>query len=182
MPATALRLIYCETCCQTPISSYSRERTAPSLPPSAPGGGNGKHPRGRQGGLAAAQPPRRVRRGATHRAVRGPSRAGTSRAQREGGMGGVHGDGAAGLGREEGRPASRGSAEGFAGRITSGAGSVGSGGREKRAREGLVEFLKEDERPHKHIEELTPEDRMGRIRAERARMVGLEARLEKKDR
>jgi hypothetical protein len=53
---------------------------------------------------------------------------------------------------------------------------------EKRAQDGLVELLKEGERLYKHIEELTPEDRVGRIRAERARRLWLEARLEKKDR
>jgi hypothetical protein len=53
---------------------------------------------------------------------------------------------------------------------------------EKRAQEGLVELLKEGERLYKHIEELTPEDRTGRVRAERARRLWLEARLEKKNR
>jgi hypothetical protein len=53
---------------------------------------------------------------------------------------------------------------------------------EKRAQDGLVELLKEGESLYKHIDDLTPEDRVGRIRAERARRLWLEARLVKKDR
>jgi hypothetical protein len=53
---------------------------------------------------------------------------------------------------------------------------------EQRAQAGLVELLREGERLYKHIEELTPEDRMGRVRAERARTLWLQGRLEKKDR
>ncbi len=51
---------------------------------------------------------------------------------------------------------------------------------QRRAEEGLVEIIKEGEPFYKHIDELTPEDRPGRIRAERARIVCLQARLEQK--
>jgi hypothetical protein len=52
---------------------------------------------------------------------------------------------------------------------------------QRRARQGLVEIMKEGEPLYKHIEELTPEDRLGRIRAEMARRLWLQARLEQKD-
>jgi hypothetical protein len=47
---------------------------------------------------------------------------------------------------------------------------------QRRAEEGLVELLQEGEPYYKHIDELTTENRMGRIRAERARTLWLEAR------
>jgi hypothetical protein len=47
---------------------------------------------------------------------------------------------------------------------------------QRRAEEGLVELLQEGQPFYKHIDELTSEDRMGRIRAERARTLWLEAR------
>jgi hypothetical protein len=50
----------------------------------------------------------------------------------------------------------------------------------RRAEEGLVEIIKEGEPLHKHIDELTPEDRPGRIRAEMAKTLWLQARLEHK--
>ncbi len=54
---------------------------------------------------------------------------------------------------------------------------------QRRAEEGLVEIIKEGEPFYKHIDDLSPEDRPGRIRAERARTLWLQARLEeKKDR
>jgi hypothetical protein len=53
---------------------------------------------------------------------------------------------------------------------------------QRRAEEGLVEIIKEGEPLYKHIEELTPEDRPGRIRAEMAKTLWLQARLgQKKD-
>jgi hypothetical protein len=51
---------------------------------------------------------------------------------------------------------------------------------QRRAEEGLVEIMKEGEPFYKHIEELTPEDRPGRIRAEMAKTLWLQARLEQK--
>jgi hypothetical protein len=51
---------------------------------------------------------------------------------------------------------------------------------QKRAEEGLVEIMKEGEPLYKHIEKLTPEDRPGRIRAEMAKTLWLQARLEQK--
>jgi hypothetical protein len=47
---------------------------------------------------------------------------------------------------------------------------------QRRAEEGLVEVLQEGQPFYKHIDELTPEDRMGRIRAERARTLWLQVR------
>ncbi len=47
-----------------------------------------------------------------------------------------------------------------------------------RADEGLVEVLREGEKLFKHIDELTPEDVQGRIRAERARRLWIQARQE----
>jgi hypothetical protein len=49
---------------------------------------------------------------------------------------------------------------------------------QRRAEEGLVEVLREDEKLFKHIDELTPEDAQGRIRAERARRLWIKARQE----
>jgi hypothetical protein len=46
----------------------------------------------------------------------------------------------------------------------------------RRAEEGLVEVLREGEKLLKHIDELTPEDVQGRIRAERARRLWIKAR------
>jgi hypothetical protein len=46
----------------------------------------------------------------------------------------------------------------------------------RRAEEGLVEVLREGQPYYKHIDELSPEDRMGRIRADRARTLWLQAR------
>jgi hypothetical protein len=51
---------------------------------------------------------------------------------------------------------------------------------QRRAEEGLVEIIKEGEPLYKHIDELTPEDRPGRIRAEMAKTLWLHARLEHK--
>ena len=51
---------------------------------------------------------------------------------------------------------------------------------QRRAEEGLVEIMKEGEPLYKHIEELTPDDRPGRIRAEMAKSLWLRARLEQK--
>jgi hypothetical protein len=51
---------------------------------------------------------------------------------------------------------------------------------QRKAQEGLVEIMKEGEPLYKHIEELTPEDRAGRIRAEMAKSLWLQARLEHK--
>ena len=47
---------------------------------------------------------------------------------------------------------------------------------QRRAEQGLVEVLQEGQPLYKHIDELSPEDRMGRIRAERARTLWLVAR------
>ena len=47
---------------------------------------------------------------------------------------------------------------------------------QRRAEQGLVEVLQEGQPLYKHIDELSPEDPMGRIRAERARTLWLEAR------
>jgi hypothetical protein len=47
---------------------------------------------------------------------------------------------------------------------------------QRRAEEGLVEVLQEGQPFYKHIDELTPEDRIGRIRADRARTLWLQAR------
>lgn len=52
---------------------------------------------------------------------------------------------------------------------------------QRRAEEGLVEIIVEDQRFYKHIDELTPEERLGRIKAEMARRLWLQARLEQKD-
>jgi hypothetical protein len=52
---------------------------------------------------------------------------------------------------------------------------------QRRAQEGLVEIMKEGELLYKHIEELTPDDRTGRIRAEVAKSLWLQARMEQKD-
>lgn len=52
----------------------------------------------------------------------------------------------------------------------------------RRAEEGFVEIIREGEPLYKYIEELNPEDRLGRLRAERARMLWLQARLEEKNR
>ncbi len=49
---------------------------------------------------------------------------------------------------------------------------------QRRAEEGLVDVLREGERLFKHIDELTPEDVPGRIRAERARRLWIKARQE----
>ena len=51
---------------------------------------------------------------------------------------------------------------------------------QRRAEEGLVEVMKEGEPLYKHIEELTPENRPGRIRAEMVKTLWLQARLEQK--
>ena len=48
----------------------------------------------------------------------------------------------------------------------------------RRAEEGLVEVLREGEKLFKHIDELTPEDIQGRIKAERARRLWIKARQE----
>jgi hypothetical protein len=47
---------------------------------------------------------------------------------------------------------------------------------QRRAEEGLVEVQQEGQPYYKHIDELSPEDRIGRIRAERARKLWLQAR------
>jgi hypothetical protein len=49
---------------------------------------------------------------------------------------------------------------------------------QRRAQEGLVEIMKEGEPFYKRIEELVPEDRPGRIRAEMAKTLWLQGRLE----
>jgi hypothetical protein len=49
---------------------------------------------------------------------------------------------------------------------------------QRRAEQGLVEVLQEGQPYYKHIDELSPEDRMGRIRADRARTLWLQARQE----
>ena len=51
---------------------------------------------------------------------------------------------------------------------------------QRRAEEELVEIIREGEPVYKHIEKLSPEDRLGRVRAERARTLWLQARLEEK--
>jgi hypothetical protein len=51
---------------------------------------------------------------------------------------------------------------------------------QRRAEEGLVEIMREGEPFYKHIEELILEDRPGRIRAEMAKTLWLQARLEQK--
>jgi hypothetical protein len=51
---------------------------------------------------------------------------------------------------------------------------------QRRAEEGLVEIMKEGEPLYKHIEELTSEDRLGRIRAQMAKTLWLQARLEQR--
>jgi hypothetical protein len=51
---------------------------------------------------------------------------------------------------------------------------------QRRAQEGLVEIMEEGKPIYKHIYELTPEERVGRIRAEMARRLWLQARLEHK--
>jgi hypothetical protein len=51
---------------------------------------------------------------------------------------------------------------------------------QRRAEEGLVEIMEEGKPFYKHIDELTYEDRLGRIRAEMARRLWLQARLEQK--
>jgi hypothetical protein len=52
---------------------------------------------------------------------------------------------------------------------------------QRRAQEGLVEIMKEGEPLYKHIEELTPDDRTGRIRAEMVKSLWLQARMQQKD-
>ena len=47
---------------------------------------------------------------------------------------------------------------------------------QRKAEKGVVEVLQEGQPFYKHIDELTPEDRKGRIRAERARTLWLQAR------
>jgi hypothetical protein len=49
---------------------------------------------------------------------------------------------------------------------------------QRRAEEGLVEIMEEGKPLYKHIDELTSENRLGRIRAEMARKLWLQARLE----
>ena len=49
---------------------------------------------------------------------------------------------------------------------------------QRRAEEKLVDVLREGEKLFKHIDELTPEDVQGRIRAERARRLWIKARQE----
>lgn len=49
---------------------------------------------------------------------------------------------------------------------------------QRRAEEGLVEILREGENIFKRIDELTPEDVQGRIRAERARISWIKTRQE----
>ena len=51
---------------------------------------------------------------------------------------------------------------------------------QRRADAGLVEIVKEGEPFYKHIDELTSEDRPGRIRAEMAKSLWLQARLEQR--
>src|SRR5215207_2485468 len=51
---------------------------------------------------------------------------------------------------------------------------------QRRAEEGLVEIMEEGKPIYKHIYELTPEERVGMIRAEMARRLWLQARLEHK--
>jgi hypothetical protein len=51
---------------------------------------------------------------------------------------------------------------------------------ERRAEEGLVEVLRESERLFKHIDELTPEDILGRIKAESARISWTKAGQERR--
>jgi hypothetical protein len=51
---------------------------------------------------------------------------------------------------------------------------------QRRAKQGLVEIMIEGEPFYKHIVELTPDDRPGRIRAEKAKALWLRARLEQK--
>jgi hypothetical protein len=51
---------------------------------------------------------------------------------------------------------------------------------QRRAEEGLVEIIQEGKPFYKHIDELTSEERVGRIRAEMARRLWLQARLEQK--
>ena len=47
---------------------------------------------------------------------------------------------------------------------------------QRKAEKGVVEVLQEGQPLYKHIDELSPEDRKGRIRAERARALWLQAR------
>ncbi len=47
---------------------------------------------------------------------------------------------------------------------------------QRKAEKGVVEVLQEGQPFYKHIDELAPEDRKGRIRAERARTLWLQAR------
>jgi hypothetical protein len=53
---------------------------------------------------------------------------------------------------------------------------------QRRAEEGLVEIMKEGEPLYKHVVELTPDDRAGRIGAQKAKALWLRARLEQKGR
>lgn len=47
---------------------------------------------------------------------------------------------------------------------------------QRQAREGLVELVREGERYHKHVDELTAEDVPARLEAESARLAWLTAR------
>jgi hypothetical protein len=49
---------------------------------------------------------------------------------------------------------------------------------QRRAEEGLVDVLREGKKLFQHIDDLTPEDVQGRIRAERARRLWIKARQE----